>query len=60
MTRRLRKPPFLEATLFASELRETYEKTAKAMKWECEIMSESIADLGGVKETLLSTRLLRG
>jgi peptide chain release factor 1 len=43
-----------EATLFASELRETYEKTAKAMKWEYDIMSESRTDLGGIKETVLS------
>lgn len=43
-----------EATLFASELRQAYEKTAKAMKWECDIMSESITDLGGIKEAVLS------
>jgi peptide chain release factor 1 len=43
-----------EATLFASELREAYEKTAKAMKWEYDIMSESRTDLGGIKETVLS------
>lgn len=43
-----------EAALFASELRETYEKTAKAMGWECDVMSESRTDLGGIKETVLS------
>jgi len=43
-----------EATLFASELRQAYEKTAKAMKWECDIMSENTTDLGGIKEAVLS------
>ena len=43
-----------EACLFASELRETYEKTAKAMRWEYDIMSENVTDLGGIKETVLS------
>jgi peptide chain release factor 1 len=43
-----------EAALFASELRETYQKTAKAMGWECDVMSESRTDLGGIKETVLS------
>ena len=43
-----------EASLFASELRETYEKTAKAMSFECEVLSESKSDLGGIKETVLS------
>ncbi len=43
-----------EATLFASELRETYQKTAKAMRWECEVMCESRTELGGIKETVLS------
>lgn len=43
-----------EATLFAAELREAYEKTAKAMRWECDIMSESRTDLGGIKEAVLS------
>jgi peptide chain release factor 1 len=43
-----------EASLFASELRETYEKTAKAMSFAYEIMSESKTDLGGFKETVLS------
>ncbi|KAG7340716.1 peptide chain release factor 1 [Nitzschia inconspicua] len=43
-----------EAALFASELRDTYEKTAKAMGWECDVMGESQTDLGGIKETILS------
>ncbi|KAL3918498.1 MAG: hypothetical protein SGILL_004206, partial [Bacillariaceae sp.] len=43
-----------EAALFASELRDTYEKTAKAMGWECDVMSENRTDLGGVKEAVLS------
>ena len=43
-----------EATLFAAELREAYEKTAKAMNWEHDVMSESRTDLGGIKETVLS------
>lgn len=43
-----------EATLFAAELREAYEKTAKAMRWEHDVMSESRTDLGGIKETVLS------
>jgi peptide chain release factor 1 len=43
-----------EAALFASELQETYQKTAKAMGWECDIMGESRTDLGGIKETVLS------
>lgn len=43
-----------EATLFASELQKAYEKTAKSMKWEYDIMSESTTDLGGIKEAVLS------
>lgn len=43
-----------EATLFASELRQAYEKTARAMNWECEPLSESTTDLGGIKEAVLS------
>ena len=43
-----------EACLFASELQKAYEKTAKVMKWECEILSESVTDLGGIKEAVLS------
>ncbi|MGK3737906.1 MAG: peptide chain release factor 1 [Bacillariaceae sp.] len=43
-----------EATLFASELREAYKKTARAMKWECDVMSENTTDLGGIKESVLS------
>ena len=43
-----------EATLFAAELREAYEKTAQAMRWEHDVMSESRTDLGGIRETVLS------
>ncbi len=43
-----------EATLFASELQKAYEKTAKSMKFEYEILSESTTDLGGTKEAVLS------
>ena len=43
-----------EATLFAAELREAYKKTARAMKWECDVMSENTTDLGGIKESVLS------
>jgi peptide chain release factor 1 len=43
-----------EAALFAAELREAYEKTAKSMRWEHEVLSESRTDLGGIKETVLS------
>jgi peptide chain release factor 1 len=43
-----------EAGLFASELRQTYEKAAKSMSFECEILSESRSDIGGIKETVLS------
>lgn len=43
-----------EATLFASELQKAYEKTAKGMNWEYDIMSESKTDLGGIKEAVLS------
>jgi hypothetical protein len=43
-----------EATLFASELQKAYEKTAKGMNWEYDIMSENKTDLGGIKEAVLS------
>eukprot|EP00980_Cylindrotheca_fusiformis_P028416 scaffold22599_cov139-Cylindrotheca_fusiformis.AAC.7 len=43
-----------EAGLFALELREAYEKTAKSMGFECEVLSENKTDLGGIKETVLS------
>jgi peptide chain release factor 1 len=43
-----------EAAMFASELREAYEKTAKAMRWNIEILSQNRTDLGGIKETVLS------
>jgi peptide chain release factor 1 len=43
-----------EATLFASELQKAYEKTAKSMKWQCDRLTESSTDLGGIKEAVLS------
>jgi len=43
-----------EATLFASELQKAYEKTASFMNWECDIMSKSTTDLGGIKEAVMS------
>lgn len=43
-----------EATLFASELRDAYKKTARGMKWNVDVMSESFNDLGGIKESVLS------
>ena len=43
-----------EATLFASELRQAYIKTAKAMNWEYDVMSENVTDLGGIKEAIFS------
>jgi len=43
-----------EATLFASELRDAYKKTARGMKWNVDVMSESFTDLGGIKESVLS------
>lgn len=42
-----------EASLFASELLESYVKTAKTQKWKQEILSESKTDLGGIKEASL-------
>ena len=43
-----------EASLFASELQKAYEKTAKRMNWEYDILGESVTDLGGIKEAVLS------
>ena len=43
-----------EATLFSAELLKAYEKTAKSMNWEYDIMSQSTTDLGGIKEAILS------
>ncbi len=43
-----------EAALFAAELQEAYEKTAKTMRWEYDVMSESRTDLGGIRESVLS------
>ena len=43
-----------EACLFASELREAYQKTARAMRWDYDVMSQNLTDLGGIKETVLS------
>ena len=43
-----------EASLFASELQKAYEKTAKRMNWEYDILDESVTDLGGIKEAVIS------
>ena len=43
-----------EACLFASELLEAYIKTAKVLKWNIEILSESRTDLGGIREAVVS------
>lgn len=39
-----------EASLFASELLETYIKTAKDLSWKIEVLSHSTTDIGGVRE----------
>lgn len=39
-----------EAALFAFELWEAYIKTAKALRWKVEILTQSLTDLGGLKE----------
>jgi peptide chain release factor 1 len=43
-----------EASIFASEIMETYIKTAKSMNWSCEILTQSKTDLGGIREANLS------
>lgn len=39
-----------EASLFASELLETYIKTAKDLSWKTEVLSHSTTEIGGVRE----------
>jgi len=43
-----------EAALFAGELLNTYQQTAKAMKFKIDILDISTTDLGGVREAALS------
>lgn len=43
-----------EASLFASELLECYSKTAAALHWRAELLSESKTDIGGIREAALS------
>lgn len=43
-----------EAALFASELLESYVKTAKALKWKVDVLSETQTDLGGIREASLA------
>jgi peptide chain release factor 1 len=44
----------VEASLFAAELLESYKKTAQALKWKVELLSESKTDLGGVREATIT------
>ena len=43
-----------EAALFAEQLMEAYEKTAKARGWRVEILHRTTTDIGGIKEASLS------
>lgn len=43
-----------EASLFCAELLSAYEKTAKAMGWKFETLSQTKTDLGGVKEAAVA------
>ena len=43
-----------EASIFASEIMESYIKHAKAMGWSCEVLTQSKTDLGGIREANLS------
>jgi peptide chain release factor 1 len=43
-----------EASLFASELLDTYTLTAKAMKWRVDVLDVTKTDLGGVREAAIS------
>ena len=49
-----------EASLFASELVDCYTKTAQALSWKVEVLSESRTDIGGVREVSLSVSLSHG
>ena len=39
-----------EAGLFANELLNSYVKTARALRWKAEILSQAKTDLGGIRE----------
>lgn len=39
-----------EAALFAADLWDCYLKTAKALRWKVDVLTESRTDLGGIKE----------
>jgi len=39
-----------EAGLFANELLQSYVKTARALRWKAEILSQAKTDLGGIRE----------
>jgi peptide chain release factor 1 len=43
-----------EASIFASQLLDAYIKTAKNMKWNYEVLSETKTDLGGIRESNIS------
>ncbi|GKZ01092.1 hypothetical protein MPSEU_001060800 [Mayamaea pseudoterrestris] len=43
-----------EASLFAAQILECYIKTAKALRWNTEMLSESKTDIGGIREAALS------
>ncbi len=45
-----------EAALFAGDLFRMYGRYAEAMGWKVEIISESVADVGGYKEIVASVR----
>jgi peptide chain release factor 1 len=43
-----------EASLFASELLESYTKTATSLNWKVDLLSENQTDLGGIREASVS------
>lgn len=43
-----------EASLFASELLEAYQKAAMAIRWKVEVLAESRTDIGGIREASIS------
>jgi len=43
-----------EASLFASELLEAYQRTAQSLNWQCELLNRTHTDIGGVREAALS------
>jgi peptide chain release factor 1 len=44
----------LEASLFASELKDAYVKTGRALNWNVEVLSMTDTDIGGIREAVLS------